>query len=163
MTFRHPDRPARLPAVAGAVPAGFRARQKFSRLFRVCHTHLAAICIVDCPDDGWRISHATAIEAREKAAPKPKAAKPKRRKRGRPRKGEARAKEPSRLGATDDEPSAVELPSESGLDRVQASTTADGGIPIACIMTSASTHDSQVRDGNPDGRAGREPLRMDAA
>ena len=40
---------------------------------------------------------ATAIEAREKAAPKPKAAKPKRRKRGRPRKGEARAKEPGRL------------------------------------------------------------------
>ena len=37
---------------------------------------------------------ATAIEAREKPAPKPKAAKPKRRKRGRPRKGEARAKEP---------------------------------------------------------------------
>ena len=48
----------------------------------------------DCAD-GAR--DATAIEAREKAAPKPKAAKPKRRKRGRPRKGEARAKEPSRL------------------------------------------------------------------
>ena len=61
--------------------------------------------------DGHLIEHisrdATAIEAREKAAPKPKAAKPKRRKRGRPRKGEARAKEPSRAGtATDDEPSA---------------------------------------------------------
>ena len=40
---------------------------------------------------------ATAIEAREKPAPKPKAAKPKRRKRGRPRKGEEQAKEPSRL------------------------------------------------------------------
>ena len=51
--------------------------------------------------DGHLVEHisrdATAIEAREKAAPKPKAAKPKRRKRGRPRKGEARAKEPSRL------------------------------------------------------------------
>ena len=51
--------------------------------------------------DGDLVEHisrdATAIEAREKAAPKPKAAKPKRRKRGRPRKGEARAKEPSRL------------------------------------------------------------------
>ena len=39
--------------------------------------------------------------------------------------------------------------------------TADGGIPISCIMTSASTHDSQVAIplANPDGRAGREPLR----
>ena len=61
--------------------------------------------------DGHLVEHisrdATAIEAREKAAPKPKAAKPKRRKRGRPRKGEARAKEPEPAGtATDDEPSA---------------------------------------------------------
>ena len=51
--------------------------------------------------DGHLVEHisrdATAIEAREKPAPKPKAAKPKRRKRGRPRKGEARAKEPRRL------------------------------------------------------------------
>ena len=51
--------------------------------------------------DGHLVEHisrdATAIEAREKPSPKPKAAKPKRRKRGRPRKGEARAKEPSRL------------------------------------------------------------------
>ena len=52
--------------------------------------------------DGHLVEHisrdATAIEAREKAAPKPKAAKPKRRrKRGRPRKGEEQAKEPSRL------------------------------------------------------------------
>ena len=61
--------------------------------------------------DGHLVEHisrdATAIEAREKPAPKPKAAKPKRRKRGRPRKGEARAKEPSRLERQlDDEPSA---------------------------------------------------------
>ena len=41
---------------------------------------------------------ATAIDAREKPQPKPKAAKPRgRRKRGRPRKGEEQAKEPSRL------------------------------------------------------------------
>ena len=60
--------------------------------------------------DGHLVEHisrdATAIEAREKAAPKPKAAKPKRRKRGRPRKGEARAKEKPAGTATDDEPSA---------------------------------------------------------
>ena len=53
------------------------------------------------------ISRDAGDEAREKAAPKPKAAKPKRRKRGRPRKGEARAKEPSRLERHDDEPSAM--------------------------------------------------------
>ena len=50
--------------------------------------------------DGHLVEHisrdATAIEAREK--PAPKAAKPKRRRKpGRPHKGEARAKEPSRL------------------------------------------------------------------
>ena len=115
--------------------------------------------------DGHLVEHisrdATAIEAREKAAPKPKAAKPKRRKRGRPRKGEARAKEPSRLGtATDDEPSADAGRPAEGLrcrqqaqrqgpyhllDRVQAARRhGRGGIPISCIMTSASTHDSQV-------------------
>ena len=62
--------------------------------------------------DGHLVEHisrdATAIEAREKPAPKPKAAKPKRRrKRGRPRKGEEQAKEAKPAGtATDDEPSA---------------------------------------------------------
>ena len=49
--------------------------------------------------DGHLVEHisrdATAIEAREKPAPKPKAAKPKRRKRGRPRKGEAQRSRPA--------------------------------------------------------------------
>ena len=38
--------------------------------------------------------------------------------------------------------------------------TADGGVPVSCIMTSASVHDSQRGDsaGNPDGQAGGEPL-----
>ena len=131
--------------------------------------------------DGHLVEHisrdATAIEAREKAAPKPKAAKPKRRKRGRPRKGEARAKEPSRLerqltmslpqmladlrGPAMSAPSATPRaipPPGSGTSCT--SIRADGGIPISCIMTSASTHDSQVAIplGNPDGRTGREPL-----
>ena len=115
--------------------------------------------------DGHLVEHisrdATAIEAREKPAPKPKAAKPKRRKRGRPRKGEARAKEPSRL----ERQLTMSLPQMlAGLPRAcdvgskrnaKGHTTswigyklhvdtADGGIPISCIMTSASTHDSQV-------------------
>ena len=115
--------------------------------------------------DGHLIEHisrdATAIEAREKAAPKPKAAKPKRRKRGRPRKEEARAKEPSRLERQltmslpqmlADLPRACDVGSKRNAKGHTTSwigyklhvDTADGGIPISCIMTSASTHDSQV-------------------
>ena len=115
--------------------------------------------------DGHLVEHisrdATAIEAREKAAPKPKAAKPKRRKRGRPRKGEARAKEPSRLERQltmslpqmlADLPKACDVGAKRNAKGHTTSwigyklhvDTADGGIPISCIMTSASTHDSQV-------------------
>ena len=94
---------------AGAVPAGFRARRRFRGPFpSLPRAVWRAVCIARTMD-GHLVEHiagATAIEAREKAAPKPKAAKPKRRKRGRPRKGEARAKEPSPGTATDDEPSA---------------------------------------------------------
>ena len=116
--------------------------------------------------DGHLVEHisrdATAIEAREKPAPKPKAAKPKRRrKRGRPRKGEARAKEPSRLERQltmslpqmlADLPRACDVGAKRNAKGHTTSwigyklhvDTADGGIPISCIMTSASTHDSQV-------------------
>ena len=115
--------------------------------------------------DGHLVEHisrdATAIEAREKPAPKPKAAKPKRRKRGRPRKGEARAKEPSRLERQltmslpqmlADLPRACDVGTKRNAKGHTTSwigyklhvDTADGGIPVSCIMTSASTHDSQV-------------------
>ena len=116
--------------------------------------------------DGHLVEHisrdATAIEAREKPAPKPKAAKPKRRrKRGRPRKGEEQAKEPSRLERQltmslpqmlADLPRACDVGSKRNAKGHTTSwigyklhvDTADGGIPISCIMTSASTHDSQV-------------------
>ena len=116
--------------------------------------------------DGHLIEHisrdATAIEAREKPAPKPKAAKPKRRrKRGRPRKGEEQAKEPSRLERQltmslpqmlADLPRACDVGSKRNAKGHTTSwigyklhvDTADGGVPISCIMTSASTHDSQV-------------------
>ena len=115
--------------------------------------------------DGHLVEHisrdATAIEAREKPAPKPKAAKPKRRKRGRPRKGEEQAKEPSRLERQltmslpqmlADLPRACDVGTKRNAKGHTTSwigyklhvDTADGGIPISCIMTSASTHDSQV-------------------
>ena len=98
---------------------------------------------------------------REKPAPKPKAAKPKRRKRGRPRKGEEQAKEPSRLERQltmslpqmlADLPRACDVGTKRNAKGHTTSwigyklhvDTADGGIPISCIMTSASTHGSQV-------------------
>ena len=113
--------------------------------------------------DGHLVGHisrdATAIEAREKPQPKP--AKPRRRKRGRPRKGEERAKEASRLERQltmslpqmlADLPRACDVGTKRNAKGHTSSwigyklhvDTADGGIPISCIMTSASTHDSQV-------------------
>ena len=103
---------------------------------------------------------ATAIAAREK--PPPKASKPKRaRRRGRPRKGEERTKEPSRLERqlTMTLPQMLEdLPKSCDVGMKKNARglvekwigyklhidTADGGIPISCVMTSASTHDSQA-------------------
>ena len=115
--------------------------------------------------DGHLVEHisrdATAIEAREKPRPKPKGAKPKQRKRGRPRKGEERAKEASRLERQltmtlpqmlADLPRACDVGTKRNAKGHTTSwigyklhvDTADGGVPISCIMTSASTHDSQV-------------------
>ena len=103
----------------------------------------------------------TAIEAREKPAPKPaKAEKPKR-KRGRPRKGEVVVKEESRLDAQlrmDLAEMIADLPKQCdrGTKRNAKGHTvswngyklhvdsADGGIPIGCLLTSASLHDSQA-------------------
>jgi len=106
---------------------------------------------------------ATAIEAREKAIKKEKAPEPKvKMKRGRPKKGEERPpSEPPQLERQ------LNMSLEeilSGLSKVcdigtkrnskgfQESwkgyklhiDTADGGIPISAILTSASVHDSQV-------------------
>ena len=113
--------------------------------------------------DGHLVEHisrdATAIEAREK--PQPKAPKPKQRKRGRPRKGEERATEPSRLERQltmtlpqmlADLPRACDVGTKRNAKGHTISwigyklhvDTADGGIPVSCIMTSASTHDSQA-------------------
>ena len=104
---------------------------------------------------------ATAIEGREQPLPKPKpAAKPKR-KRGRPRKGEERPKEPSRLERQqtmtlaemiDDLPHACDVGTKRNAKGYQESwigyklhiDAADGGIPLSCILTSASVNDSQV-------------------
>ena len=104
---------------------------------------------------------ATAIEGREKATPKPQQpAKPKR-KRGRPRKGEERPKEPSRLQRQqqmtlpemlDDLPHACDVGTKRNAKGYKESwigyklhiDAGDGGIPLSCILTSASVNDCQV-------------------
>lgn len=103
----------------------------------------------------------TAIEAREKAATKEKEIKPPK-KRGRPGIGEKRLPpEPKRLelqpGMTlvdmlADLPKRCDIGTKRNSKGHQESwkgyklhiDTADGGIPISAILTSASTHDSQV-------------------
>src|SRR4051794_12212442 len=106
----------------------------------------------------------TAIEAREKpvtsAEPKPPA--PAKRKRGRPRTGEARSIEPPRRierqrGMTvpamlQDLPRHCDVGTKRNAKGHQESwigyklhiDTADGAIPLSCVLTAASVHDSQV-------------------
>lgn len=105
----------------------------------------------------------TAIEAREKPVKKEnsrvKEEKPK--KRGRPKKGEERTKEPTRLERQiagmsltemlDDLPKSCDVGTKKNSKGYKSSWTgyklhidaADGGIPISCILTSGSSHDSQ--------------------
>lgn len=105
---------------------------------------------------------ATAIEAREKPVAAPTPEPPVKRRRGRPRKGEERIPEPETV---------LEQQQHQTLDIMLANvpkacnvgckknsqgytetwvgyklhiSTADGDIPIAAILSSASTHDSQV-------------------
>ena len=103
----------------------------------------------------------TAIEGREQAAPKPAPrARPKGR-RGRPRKGESRPKEPRRLqrqGSMTLEEMLEDLPKgcDFGVKRNAKGhqerwsgyklhiDAIDGGIPVSCLLTSASVHDSQA-------------------
>lgn len=103
---------------------------------------------------------ATAIEAREKPLKVDRPEKPKR-KRGRPRKGEERPKEPRRLERQPamslaemlaDLPHHCAVGTKRNAKGYKTSWTgyklhldvADGGIPISCLLTSASLHDSQV-------------------
>lgn len=105
----------------------------------------------------------TAINAREKPEKKKAAAeeqKPK--KRGRPKKGEERPKEPTRLERQSagqplsemiaELPTACDVGTKKNSKGYKTSwigyklhiDAADGGIPVSCILTSASVHDSQV-------------------
>jgi len=102
----------------------------------------------------------TAIEAREKPLRKKKEDK-KPKKRGRPKKGEERPKEPKRLDRQlemTQEERLADLPKTCDVGAKADSKgnryywvgykchidTGDGDIPLSCIVTSASLHDSQV-------------------
>jgi hypothetical protein len=117
----------------------------------------------DAPLVGHISRDSTEIEAREKPAPKKKqSVEEPNRKRGRPKKGETVLAKISRLeqqssGMTLSEMLA-DLPTgcdvgaklnskghmETWIGYKLHIDTADGGIPISCILTSASLHDSQV-------------------
>jgi hypothetical protein len=121
--------------------------------------------LVGRSDDDPLVGHisrdSTEIEAREKPAQKPVKQEEPKRKRGRPKKCETLLKIVSRL---EQQPSMTlskmldDLPKECDIGAKLNSKghletwigyklhidTADGGIPISCILTSASLHDSQV-------------------
>ena len=103
----------------------------------------------------------TAIEAREKPAVKEKAPTPPKRKRGRPKKGEERPQRRTQLErqSTMTLPEMLDdLPTDCDVGTKKNSKgyrdtwvgyklhidVADGQVPISCLLTSASTHDSQI-------------------
>ena len=132
-----------------------------SRLAERMHGHLVEEALGD-EIIGHVSRDATAIEGREKAAPKPQAGEKPRRKRGRPRKGEEKPKEPTRLqrqaGGMSLEDMLDELPKACDVGTKRNAKgfrdtwrgyklhidTADCGVPVSAILTSASLHDSQV-------------------
>ncbi len=103
----------------------------------------------------------TSIDAREKYFKKKVKDSKRKKKRGRPRKGEERIKKPTRLECQQSmkiEEMLKELPKACGVGVKKSSKghrrfwigyklhidAADGHIPVSCILTSASVHDSQV-------------------
>ena len=103
----------------------------------------------------------SAIEAREKPAAKEKAPPPPKRKRGRPKKGEERPKVLTRLdrqaamtlpAMLDDLPTDCDVGTKKDSKGYKDTwvgyklhlDVADGQIPISCLLTSASLHDSQA-------------------
>ena len=104
---------------------------------------------------------ATAIEGREKPVPKAQAQTPPKRQRGRPRKGQERPKELTRLQRqltmtrpemVEELPKACDVGVKKNAKGVRQTwvgyklhiDAADGGVPVSCLLTSASLHDSQA-------------------
>ena len=103
----------------------------------------------------------TAIAGRESPAPKPARTSRSKRRRGRPPKGEQRPKELRRLERQasmtleemlEDLPKVCDIGVKRNAKGHQESWTGyklhldaiDGGIPVSCLLTSASVHDSQA-------------------
>lgn len=110
---------------------------------------------------GHILRDSTEIEAREKPKKKEVKEKKEKKKKGRPKKGEERVKEASRLEKQKEMPlkeMLSELPKECDVGTKKNSKgykeswigyklhldATDNQIPISCILTSASVHDSQV-------------------
>lgn len=140
-----------------------RAFAEFSKSQLPERVHAALIEKYEAPRVVGHISRdATEIEGRERAAKKPKKAEetPKE-KRPRRKKGEAPSKPPTRLERQQSmtlKEMIDDLPKDCDCGTKRNSKghpeywigfklhldAADGGIPISCILTSASVHDSQV-------------------
>ena len=103
----------------------------------------------------------TAIEAREKPVQKEKPPEQPKRQRGRPKKGEERPKQLTRLerqshmtlpAMLDDLPTDCDVGTKKNSKGYKSTwigyklhiDVADGQIPVSCVLTSASVHDSQV-------------------
>ena len=105
----------------------------------------------------------TAIVGRERPAPKPGPERKPKRRRGRPRKGEEAVRQPTRLerqlqGGMSTAEMVGELPKARDVGTKRNAKgykeswrgyklhidAADGDIPVSCILTSASLHDSQA-------------------
>ncbi len=118
----------------------------------------------------------TAVVGRERPAPKPEPEGRPKRKRGRPKKGEEVPREPTRLerqprdGMTaaemaDGLPKACDTGTKRNAKGYRESwrgyklhiDAADGDVPVSCILTSASLHDSQAAIPLP----GMTALRVD--
>lgn len=139
-----------------------RAFAEFSRSGLVVETHVNVITEHMGDKVVGHISRdSTSIDAREKPQRKNTKAKKPKKKRGRPKKGEVRVKELSRLERQqsmaveemlEDLPKACDVGTKLNSKGYKKSwigyklhiDAADGHIPISCVLTSASVHDSQV-------------------
>ncbi len=162
-TLRRPVGWSRVSEVPGE-PAFSRAFAWFAetRLPERMHGALVRAAYAG-PVVGHISRDSTATVGRERPAPKPKPQEGPKRKRGRPEKGEEVPKEPTRLerrppdGMTAAE-MADGLPKACGTGTKRNSKgyreswrgyklhidAADGDVPVSCILTSASLHDSQA-------------------
>ena len=145
-------------------PAFFRALPWFAETRLPERMHGALVRAAYAGSVVGHISRdSTAVVGREKPAPKPKPEERPKRKRGRPRKGEERPREPTRLerrppdgmtaeGMAGGLPKACDTGTKRNSRGYRESwrgyrlhiDAADGDVPISCILTSASLHDSQA-------------------